>query len=748
MKTLGILLHKLDDDLAHNLVQGLNSKVQQYGLRLVYFPGRYLHSPQLFNRQFNLVFDLACRVHLDGVLAITNAFQAGAYAEEIDQMLSLFQPAPLLSLNFVAGNNPSIIVDNQGGSEQLYRHLIYSHGYRRIAYMRGAEGHFDEEERFAAYLLALQKADIAFDPALVVQGNFDLEGGRRAMEELLSRKVRFDALVAANDVMAMAAMAVANEQHMHVPGDFAICGFDNFVANSGETPLFTTVAQPLALQAQMALELLLKQIEGQSIPLVTRVPLRLVVRQTCGCLGERIGYGAAPGAGTEVQGRANEHYREKIWAELDIPPERQSVYKSYLLFLEHCLRQVEKTSWMDVAIGEFARECLMSEGDVSSLQSLVFYLQRHLLDVYPALRLAPAPGFVLACAEQMQKWQIVITAKLRQFQLQKQLQQEREQHRLTYFVKTPVCDLSLASVIEAVAKTLNHLHIPQALLGLYPQSFDYLLFGVDMPAELRLVLQLRHGQLSPLVMDQQIAVADLFDSYLSELPGQSLVVLPLFQNSRHYGLLVLDISENLNAPLEWIRQEVTALVVGAILAEGLQKTEQHLEQTRHQNARLVQIAERDELTGLLNRRGFFHRAPLWLQHNSAHEVLLVFIGLDDLTMINDTYGHAEGDAALSLAAGLITQVFRSEDVICRLGGDEFMVMSAGVATHKGEQLRGRLYEKFIQFNQAGEKPYPLSCSLGFYPFDSRDTRSLEEVIQCADSILYEEKHKRKRERLN
>ena len=748
MKTLGILLHQLDDELAHNLVRGLTAKAQQYGLRLVYFPGRYLHSPQLFNRQFNLVFDLAYRVPLDGVLVITNALQAGAYADEIDQMLSLFQPAPLLSLNFVARDNASIIVDNHSGSEQLYRHLIYSHGYKRIAYMRGAEGHFDEEERFAAYLLALQKADIAFDPALVVQGNFELEGGRRAMEELLARGVRFDALVAANDTMAMAAMAVANEQMLHVPGDFAICGFDNFVADSGETPLLTTVAQPLELQAQMALELLLSQIDGKSIPLITRVPLRLVVRQTCGCLGERMGHGAGPGVAAEPQRQANEFYREKIWAELNLPPERQTVYQSYLLFLEHCLRQVDKTSWMDVAIGEFARECLMTEGDVSSLQSLVFYMQRHLLDICPSLRLMPAPGFVLACAEQMQKWQIVITAKLRQFQLQKQLQQTRDQQRLTHLVKTPVRDFSLAAIAEAIAKMLNHLHIGNALLGLYPQSFDYLLFGVEMPAQLLLAMQMSHAQLVPPRGEEVIAIRELFSRYLAERPAQSLVVLPLFQNNRHYGLLVVDISDNLNAPLEWLRQDVSPLVVGASLAAELQKTEQHLAQSRHQNARLVQIAERDELTGLLNRRGFFHRAPLWLQHNSAREVLLVFIDLDDLKFINDTYGHAEGDAALSLAAELISQVFRSEDVVCRLGGDEFVVMSAGSSAHKGEQLRLRLYEKFAQFNQSGEKPYQLACSLGFYPFNSSEGRMLEEVIQCADDILYEEKRRRKRERLN
>lgn len=750
MKTLGILLHKLDDDLARNLVRGLNTKAEQYGLRLVYFPGRQLHSPQLFNRQFNLVFDLAYRVPLDGILAVTNALQAGAYEEEIDQMLSLFQPTPLLSLNFVARDNPSIIVDNHSGCEQLYRHLIYSHGYQRIAYMRGAEGHFDEEERFSAYLLALQKAGIPFDPTLVVQGNFELEGGRRAMEELLARRVQFDVLVAANDEMAKAALAVANEQHLHVPGDFAICGFDNYLSDLGEAPLLTTIAQPLELQAQMALELLLSHMDGKPIPLVTRVPLRLVVRQTCGCVGAHLGN--LPTQAQAFQGEipsVNNHYRERIWAELDLPAERQSVYKSYLLFLEHCLRQVEKNQWMDVAIGEFAQECLACEGDISNLQSLVFYLQRHLLDICPSLRVAPAPGFVLACAEQMQKWQIVITAKLRQFQLQKQLQQQREQHLLTHHVKAPVVEFAVEAIAESLYKTFAQLRIANVVLGLYPQNFDYQLFGVDIPAQLRLLLHIRNGRLQPDAQGRPLAVEGLLGGALmGEGANQSLVVLPLFQHNRHYGLVALDMSENLQAPLEWLRQEISGLVVGVVLTEQLQQKERHLELSKHQNARLVQIAERDELTGLLNRRGFFHRAPLWLSHNTGREVLMLFIDLDGLKIINDTYGHAEGDWALSAAADLITGIFRSEDLVCRMGGDEFVVMSAGFSQQKAASLRERLYEKFMDFNSTSERDYALSCSLGLYPFTSGEARPLEELLQCADEFLYEEKRKRKLAKLN
>src|SRR5690606_19051566 len=116
---------------------------------------------------------------------------------------------------------------NRMGAAQLFSHLFDDHKFQHVAYMRGPDGHFDEQERFDSYLTALRERDIPLDPSLIVQGNFDAASGRRALEILLERNVHFDVLVCANDEMAMAAMTLATERHLHVPGDFAICGFDN-----------------------------------------------------------------------------------------------------------------------------------------------------------------------------------------------------------------------------------------------------------------------------------------------------------------------------------------------------------------------------------------------------------------------------------------------------------------------------------------------------------------------------------------
>lgn len=748
LKTIGVLLNRMDDDLAQAVILGLQTMAAQQCLRLVFFPGGHLHAKNLFSRQFNLLFDLAYRIKLDGVLAITNAFQSGTYAEEIEQLFACFGTTPLVSSSFISQTCPSVVIDNRGGSEQLFRHLIEDHGYTRIAYMRGTEGHSDEDERFIAYLEMLKNNNLMFDPDLVVQGQFDHASGRLAMERLLARNVAFDVLVAANDEMAMAALSVANEHKLHVPGDFAICGFDDFPSSHREAPPITNVAQPTAYQTAIALNVLLDKIAAKPVVQVTKLPMRLVIRQSCGCVAARTG----PGQSLHKTSVSTENItesircRDSILSVLGLPHERENVYRSYLLFMEHGLNTAGVAPWMDVAIGEFAYECLMVEGDVSHLQRLLFYIQHYVRVLFPTW--AESPDQLIRTGEQLQKWQMIITQRLRHYQSYVRMEMRTEQELATSFFKSNITDFSLSSIADLFEQTLNYLSIKTGYLAVYPKGFDYKLFGGKVAAEVKILVaiddEIRNSERENKIID----VAALISEPIA-LSGnaQSLVVLPIFQNSQHYGLMVLDISSVKMPRVEWFRHEISSLLIGAILTEELQQQQVHLQQdldlSSRQNARLIKIADRDELTGLLNRRGFFRRAPLLGSGKENIDILLLFIDLDEFKAINDNFGHAEGDQALIAAANIISNSFREDDLVSRLSGDEFVVMSLGYTQEKIALLKQRIYDQFELYNTTSGKASKLRCSLGYYLFNSRDIDQLETFIGKADEFLYEEKRQRK-----
>ena len=143
----------------------------------------------------------------------------------------------------------------------------------------------EAEHRYAIYRQVLEERGLEFDPNLVCEGTFEKAAGEAAVELLVDeRKVQFDALVAANDYMALGAIPALQERDLQVPSDVAVVGFDDIEDARFSTPPLTTARQPLYQQGEAALDLVLAQIDGAEVAPQTTAATELVVRLSCGCL--------------------------------------------------------------------------------------------------------------------------------------------------------------------------------------------------------------------------------------------------------------------------------------------------------------------------------------------------------------------------------------------------------------------------------------------------------------------------------
>ena len=175
----------------------------------------------------------------------------------------------------------SIGCDNFRGGLEATRHLL-GLGRRRIAFLGSASGHFPEFfDRYRGYAEALEAAGIAVSAAMQVDAITMEQSGYAAACELLKRDARFDAIVAASDLIAIGALRALQEHHLEVPRDVSVMGFDDIPAASLTTPPLTTVLQDTRLAGEMLVEALLHLIRGE--PVTAQVlPTRLVVRRSCG----------------------------------------------------------------------------------------------------------------------------------------------------------------------------------------------------------------------------------------------------------------------------------------------------------------------------------------------------------------------------------------------------------------------------------------------------------------------------------
>jgi diguanylate cyclase (GGDEF)-like protein len=180
---------------------------------------------------------------------------------------------------------------------------------------------------------------------------------------------------------------------------------------------------------------------------------------------------------------------------------------------------------------------------------------------------------------------------------------------------------------------------------------------------------------------------------------------------------------------------------GNLLSRALRYAiERHRMQEALRNESLI-----DELTNLYNRRGFLTLAGnhLKLAERMHSTFSLVFIDLDGMKQINDSFGHLAGDRALVETADLLGRCVRQSDIVARLGGDEFVLLLTTVTDDTEAAIRRRLQEQLDYLNTQSDRQYALSFSVGIVTTVADDSVTLEALLKEADSLMYRQKQDRK-----
>jgi diguanylate cyclase (GGDEF)-like protein len=157
------------------------------------------------------------------------------------------------------------------------------------------------------------------------------------------------------------------------------------------------------------------------------------------------------------------------------------------------------------------------------------------------------------------------------------------------------------------------------------------------------------------------------------------------------------------------------------------------------------ISVTDQLTGLYNRRGFITLAEqqLKLSGRSKRDILLFFADLDGMKSINDTLGHEEGDRALQDVALILRETFRASDIVARIGGDEFAILAVDTTGIYPDVMMTRLQNQIDTHNRKGGRRYTISISMGAAYCDPENPCSLDDLMSRADTLMYEQKRRKK-----
>ena len=214
---------------------------------------------------------------------------------------------------------------------------------------------------------------------------------------------------------------------------------------------------------------------------------------------------------------------------------------------------------------------------------------------------------------------------------------------------------------------------------------------------------------------------------------------PVFMGEANYGYMLCRINEN-----KFADYNVYLKIIINAVAQAYDYTSKIQEgrNIERENTELALQSRMDELTGILNRRGFIEQgqAALDLLQETDTSGVVFFADMDGLKKINDTYGHEMGDKAIMLQARVLKDIFRSSDVVGRLSGDEFGIVALGMKMNYVGNTRLKIDMLCKKVSIENQLPFTLSISLG--AVDLQKSSVLKQLLSEADKELYKEKKKK------
>ena len=193
---------------------------------------------------------------VDGIILLT-----GRISDQALRACATALPIVVAGRSLKAPGLFALKFDDLEGGRLATQHLIEL-GHRRIAFIAGDPDHPDSEARFRGYRAALEAANIAFDRALVMQGDYLEASGLLAVNRLLESRQRFSAIFAANDQMAFGAALALHRRSLRVPDDISLVGFDDLAGSQFMIPPLSTIHQASYEMGQLAASGMLHLLRG------------------------------------------------------------------------------------------------------------------------------------------------------------------------------------------------------------------------------------------------------------------------------------------------------------------------------------------------------------------------------------------------------------------------------------------------------------------------------------------------------
>ena len=554
----------------------------------------------------------------DAVLIDESMFHVEGMDDELYEYLLKNAHCPVLYLKSQKEAFHSLLFSDKQAIKDITNHFIHDHGFTRICHMAGRWDLQDAHERAAGYREAMEEAGLTVTEDMIFYGDYWKNKGKEAADQFFGIWDEMpQAVVCANDFMAVALMRELGSRGIKIPDEICVSGYDNAVEGQDFAVPLTTFDADGRLMAREAFELLLKLSRNEDVPKVSYVKTKMILRDSCGC---------------------------------NICPEETNLIRKINLIET----KYYGYNFIFFLISGF--EASFDEADIFSHADYYFKFLR------------ADTGYIC------------------------------------------LTDDAYDSASRPIEK-VNDYTDKMVLKRIYFEDQDQ-----------------RYRAPNTLFDRKDV----LPPNVLEENGPSTYILVSIHAQNKVYGYLALSFGEDC-FPNNFLQSYVGSL--GSVLDNfNMRKNYMSADEMR-------KLYLKDELTGIYNRRGFEQNLSLLTDRSKRHGRYLsvVSLDMDGLKNINDEYGHAEGDEALSEFAKILLSVIDEEEICARYGGDEFAAVLISKDKDRHLRFSDDLEKAIAKANEKLKKPYEIHASCGVICVNDHPKESIRSCVIMADKLMYENK---------
>ena len=286
---IGLVLDILDEEYQISMYKGMKKRAEELGIEFVCFQ---LEHTQFKPGSFIYNFHYNNLLNVDGLVILTAVITDHYRLHNQNDIQEIWGNIPVISAGQIIEGIPSINISTESSMKKIVEHLIIDHNHKNLMFVGGLENHKDSIEREQVFKKSIEhyKKIIPDLNYTTIRGNFTEGGAFEAISSYTKKKdnLKIDAIVCANDNMAIGINKYLKiNKTKLISENCAITGFDDIPQAKLELPPLTTVRQPMKKMGTLAIDSIIKLINGEELPPVTTIHTDLIIRESCNCKPSR-----------------------------------------------------------------------------------------------------------------------------------------------------------------------------------------------------------------------------------------------------------------------------------------------------------------------------------------------------------------------------------------------------------------------------------------------------------------------------